>query len=363
MNKQHPNNETTSPSLGDIYDGLNFDINVEVEKLPDGKHQSIIGEDFENGLKSIHEFVDRVRASEDPIAFRTTDRAGRPVAVRTRLGLIPTGALITEEFRRQRYLSEQVRVFLEAQDELRLLEEAPLQQPLSWSRLQPGKRMGDVANDFVGLIHEKASSKTFRSRLATRRFAVEENFRRGKALIDALFARHARLNVVRIDLGYLRAHKPTLEQIKQDFGHFLNNARQNSIFHSVVGFVWHLEWAFMTGFHVHLLAFLDGSKTRHDAFVTQQMGDYWKNVITKGCGRIHNCNAEKSKYKRLGIGMISHDDQAKRDVLVNVVLRYLTKVDELARPRVPKGTKTFGTSHMPDAHPGTGRKRRAAFDD
>jgi len=57
--------------------------------------------------------------------------------------------------------------------------------------------------------------------------------------------------------------------------------------------------------------------------------------------------------------MISHNDTEKRSVLEGKVLEYLTTVDELAQPRVPRGTKVFGTSQTPEDHPGTGRKRRA----
>lgn len=104
--------------------------------------------------------------------------------------------------------------------------------------------------------------------------------------------------------------------------------------------------------------FVDDSKRNRDWYIAQRIGDYWCGAITGRRGRMHNCNTDKSKYKRLGIGTISHEDYGKRDVLANYVLRYLTKADELARPRVPKGTKAFGTSQSPEPHSGLGRPRR-----
>ena len=344
--------------LHETYYGFDIDSNVWTGKGTDGNQATVLSEDFQSGLERIHEFVDRVRKSDDVVAFRMVEREGRLVAVRTPLSRIPSGALVTQDFRRDYEPSEQVRVFLEAEEELRFHDELRFSDPLRQSRAHPGKLMGDVANQFVKLIRKKTSTKNFRRRLAKRRFAVEENFRRGKKLTDALFIRYSRLNVVRIDLSYRTEHRPTLWQIKKDFARLLNNARQNSIFETVKGFVWHLEHGFMTGFHVHLLIFLDGSDTRHDGFVAEQMGLYWENRITEGRGRFENCNFNKNRYKHLGIGMISHHDDQKRGVLVNYVLRYLTKLDEVARLRLAKGTKTFGTSQMPEPHPGTGRKRR-----
>jgi hypothetical protein len=359
MDKQQQHNQSHDDLLSaqSAYDGLDIDNSLWTEVDAAGSLVTVIGKDFENGLKRIHAFVDRVRRSDEPAYRMTTTPSGRVIAQRTKLGSIPASTMITPGFRQAYEVSEQVRVFLDAEEELQLQQEHPLNYPLRESLTQAGKLVGDVANEFVKLVRWKTRRKNFRRRLGVRRFGAQENFRRGKALIEALFRRYARINVVRIDLGYLRDHRPALEQAKEDMALFLNNSRRNSIFHSVVGTIWHLEWGVETGYHRHVMLFLDGSKTRQDGYVAQQMGEYWVGPITKGRGRFHNCNADKNLYKRLGIGMIGHDDEEKRDVLVNVVLRYLTKVDELVRPRVPKGTKTFATSHMPEPHPGAGRPR------
>jgi tetratricopeptide (TPR) repeat protein len=202
---------------------------------------------------------------------------------------------------------------------------------------------------------DQLAERLSRQLQAKRRYDAEQNFERGYALIQALFARHSRLNVIRLDLEYLHEHLPSLEQAKDDFNRLLNNSRYNAIFDHVVGVAWRLEWAPDTGWHWHVIYFIDDSKRNQDWYIAQQIGHYWCNVITGGRGRMHNCNADKNQYKRLGIGTISHDDYDKRDVLVNVVLRYLTKVDE--RLFVPKGTRSFGTSQMPEPHSGLGRPR------
>jgi hypothetical protein len=349
-----------SLSLSEVYQAIDIDHNVWTEVDVNGEQTMVIGKDFENGLKSIHKFVDQVRACAAP-AFRIAlTPSGRQVAHRTNISSMPTGAFITPEFQQAYEVSEQVRVFLEAEHELHLGQEHALSEPLRASWTQPGKLVADVANEFVQLLRKKTADKSFRRRVGVRRFGSVENFRRGKSLINALFRRRFRLNVLRIDFLYRNEHRPSLDQTKADMDRFLNNRRRKAIFKSVLGYIWHLEWGFHSGWHWHVMFFLNGSQTRHDTYVAQQFCDYWIHDITDGRGRCHNCNAAKNKYKRLGIGMISHRDVEKRNILNGDVLSYLTKIDEFVRPRVPKGTKTFGTSQMPEPHPGTGRRRRLA---
>lgn len=340
------------------YDGIDIDNNRWTEESPTGEVVQVIGADFENGIKRIHLFVEKVRHCNEPAFELTVAPSGRMTASRTSLGAIPTSAFITPKFLDGYEVSEQVRIFLEAEEELLMHAERHLNQPLRPSLTQPGRLVGHVANEFVKRIRTKCKRKNFRRRLGVRRMRVEENFRRGKELINALFRRYARLNVVRIDLGYLSDHRAGFQQAKEDLARFLNNRRHKSVFRTVVATVWHMEWGVGTGYHWHVMLFLDGSKTRHDGFIAQQFCDYWDRVISGGRGRSHNCNFDKNRYKQLGIGVIDHADKDKRDVLLNLVLRYLTKADELVRPRTPRGSKTFSTSEFPEPHPGTGRRRQ-----
>jgi hypothetical protein len=349
-------NDTSIQPIDAAYDALELDNNISTEVTSAGE-RIVIGPDFQNGVKCIHRFVDRVCDLEDP-AYRLVKHSSGPMlALRTRLSTIPSGCLITPEFRDSYELSEQVNAFLDVEELLQWEKERPF-NPLAPSKTQPGKLVADVANQFVKAIRDRATTKDFRTRLSVRRFRSKRNYLRGKHLISALFRRHARLNAIRIDFGYLTEHPASLEQSKEDFARFLNNHRHHTIFRNLVGYIWHLEWAFRTGYHWHVVLFFDGSKTLRDAYIARLIGEYWVRGITQGRGRYHNCNADKNKYRRLGIGMISHDDAGKRSVLEGKVLEYLTTIDELAQPRVPRGTKVFGTSQMPDDHPGTGRKRR-----
>jgi hypothetical protein len=317
-----------------------------------------LSRDTVNGLRAIHRFVERLLEME--LDYASPANEVIQLSNRKRLGAIPTGGFLDSFFRQQYQTSPQVQIFLEAEDTLRLREHARLSEQARkvWLRRHP--LPAELTNSLIDLILHKAVSKNFRRQVAKRKFAVHENFQRGETLINKLFDRHNRLNVIRIDLGYRREHSPSLEQVKVDLARLLNNYRHNSNFDSILGWVWRLEWAPQTGYHLHLLFFLHGSKTLRDSFAARTLGAYWENNITDGRGRHHNCNLEKSKYPRLGIGLISHLDGEKRGVLVHDVLSYLAKVDVLVRPRWPSGTRTFNTSQYPEPHPGTGRRRRSA---
>ena len=70
----------------------------------------------------------------------------------------------------------------------------------------------------------------------------------------------------------------------------------------------------------------DGQKVREDITKAEQIGEYWKNNITKGNGLFHNCN--KNDYKDKGIGILEHRDNEKRKILDEKVLPYLCKEDQ-----------------------------------
>ena len=94
-----------------------------------------------------------------------------------------------------------------------------------------------------------------------------------------------------------------------DFQQFKNNWRgKSTLFANLKGYIWKLEWGPGKGIHYHLIFFFDGSQVLKDAYLAQQIGKYWTEVITKGSGLYWNCNASKDQYRELGIGVIRADD-------------------------------------------------------
>ena len=131
-----------------------------------------------------------------------------------------------------------------------------------------------------------------------------------KKYIDDLSKNYSRLNIVRVDLGYKKEHKDnvTLEEANKNFKTMLNNKRSKpTIFDGMVGYVAKKELGEDKGVHIHMLVIYDGQKVREDITKGTQIGEYWKDNITKGNGVFHNCNQNNYKdYKAVGISNITH---------------------------------------------------------
>lgn len=142
---------------------------------------------------------------------------------------------------------------------------------------------------------------------------------------------YSKLLAVRIDLGYNKEHASecSLEEIKKDVKHLLDNRRANrSLFRDQVGYIFKFEDAEEKGPHAHALLFFNGQRVCKDAHLGDQIGNYWNEKITSGNGVFHNCNRDKDRYEQCGIGMIDHSDFAKRAVLEEKVIGYMLKDEQ-----------------------------------
>ncbi|RKR26732.1 uncharacterized protein DUF3296 [Acidovorax sp. 93] len=140
---------------------------------------------------------------------------------------------------------------------------------------------------------------------------------------------YSKLLAVRIDFGYKKDHAGvcSLEEIKKDVKHMLDNRRANhSLFRDQVGYIFKFEDAEEKGPHAHGLLLFNGQKVCKDAHLGDQIGNYWNEKITAGNGVFHNCN--KNRYDQCGIGMIDHSDFAKRAVLEEKVIGYMLKDEQ-----------------------------------
>ncbi|PUA19193.1 hypothetical protein C7W93_04705 [Glaciimonas sp. PCH181] len=111
------------------------------------------------------------------------------------------------------------------------------------------------------------------------------------------------------------------------------------------------------GHHSHCILFFDGSKVLKDAYLAALIGRYWVDFITAGRGTFFDCNAEKGKYKYLGIGMISLGDDELRANLLRVV-KHLTKKDQYLRKKVSTHRLVFGPGHIPGVRRSKARRLR-----
>jgi len=230
---------------------------------------------------------------------------------------------------------------------------------------EENEKVAGVINEFVGSLRKKAQSKEFEKKLNGLNRSVRENHKNLLSYIDILFKQYARLLVLRVDLDYEKGNYIKDEheicakynEAKQDFEHFLNNMRSNTLFDNMVGYVWKLEYGSFSGYHYHVIFFFDGSKVREDESIAMMIGEYWKEIITKGRGRYYNCNDKKEFYTRCGIGMINHYDTKLIENL-KMVSEYITKSDYYFKAIVPKKGKAFGKGGIPKPKSNRGRPRK-----
>jgi len=218
---------------------------------------------------------------------------------------------------------------------------------------------------FVKQLLEITGSFEFKEFIYKAQRTANKNREGMMRYIDSLFEHYSRLVVIRLDLYEdgpimnLNGIEMKYWQAKYDFKHLLNNARMNSLFDDMVGYIWSLEYGPERGFHYHLIMFFDGSQVRDDVYLAWQIGDYWKVVITDGRGSYWNCNAEKKTYPNLGIGMIHHIDVEKINYLKQAAA-YLIKVDHYVRILTPDNGRTFGRGEILPPRTSTVGRPRAA---
>lgn len=221
------------------------------------------------------------------------------------------------------------------------------------------ERFVNAFNKCVEGIRSEAGSKEFQARLNRYQRSGNKNKKELDRYVDALFDRYSRLLVLRVDLSYRKEYSDiSLERAVSDRVRLFENARANRLFAEMVGFIWKLEHGQDKGFHFHVMFFYDGSKVRQDWSIVQQIGRYWSEVVTKGKGMYFNCNVDKWRYKRCGIGMIAHDDCQLRGGLRDAVT-YLTKADLYMQLKTTR--RGMGKGHFPGVKDVRGRPRKAAL--
>ena len=175
---------------------------------------------------------------------------------------------------------------------------------------------------------------------AVKRFrrASNDNFKSATKYLEAMFAVHSRLLVVRVDLAYRKYinakqnyYHPaiSIEQFLMHRRQLLESFQRNPIFEHLLGYMVKLEHGREKGFHCHCMFLFDGSDTRQDISIGALIGEFWTHHITQGSGLYYNCNL-KPKYFYNGLGMVSYRDAEKRFGL-DLAVKYMTKSDVIAR--------------------------------
>lgn len=146
--------------------------------------------------------------------------------------------------------------------------------------------------------------------------------------IDDLITDYSKLLAIRLDLGIKKESAPLINHhfMNEAFTRLRNNLRHNKLFEHYITYVAKLEYGIDKAWHYHVLLFFNGQKVNRDIWLSQQIGEYWVNTITRGIGSYYSCNMNQNTYISNGIGMVPYGDNTKINSL-KMAASYLTKVD------------------------------------
>ncbi|MCW0168370.1 inovirus Gp2 family protein [Burkholderia pseudomallei] len=221
-------------------------------------------------------------------------------------------------------------------------------------------------NDVVADIRAQGRAKPFLDELKPHLKRATKNYRSIVKLFRALFEKHRRLLIIRVDFEYMREHRsiPYAEVRKHANAlvRYLKRIRHRNreVFKA---YVLKLEYALRRGWHFHGLVALDGHIVHGDVYYGKKLGEHWKNVTTKGKGGYYNCNGKPRKYgKTLGVGMVERDDPDRRPALETIVAGYLAKPDFYAPMMKADGDRLLFKSELPNIPPVKRGRRRLRVD-
>jgi hypothetical protein len=206
-------------------------------------------------------------------------------------------------------------------------------------------------NDAVEEIRKQGRAKPFLDELTLHLRRAAKNYRSIVKLLRALFEKHRRLLIIRVDFEYMKATRsiPYAEVRKHANAlvRYLKRIRHRNrkIFKA---YVLKLEYALRRGWHFHGLIVLDGHVVHGDIHYGKKFGEHWNKVTTKGKGGYYNCNATPRKYgKTLGVGMVERHNRDRRHALETIVAGYLAKPDFYAPLMKADGDRLLFKSELP----------------
>lgn len=176
---------------------------------------------------------------------------------------------------------------------------------------------------------------------------------------NALQDNYAKINVVRVDLGYIKpfSDEVTLDEANSDLKKLLDNRRTKpSIFKHNIGYEFKRESTDDKGVHIHGFLYFNGHEVKNDIVKAKQVCNYWIKEITKGKGTAFNCNLNAKNYKNNGIGMVDHADIEKRENLDNAA-SYLFKYEQAVKATDNSKTIAYTRGNMPNKKSNAGRPR------
>ena len=205
-------------------------------------------------------------------------------------------------------------------------------------------------NTLVDRIRQLTHEPGFKRKEHDRRYQASQKCTTLERYVRAILNQYSRTVVVRVDMHYRNefAHLTRIEDLAADLKKLIKAKERNEIFKHEIGYAWSIEQGEDRGFHIHSAFFFNSSHVYSDWYKAQAIGELWVQ-ITAGRGYTHNCNANKKKYFRVGVGTIRRDDEQACDNVVSTLL-YLTKDNQHLRVKLPR-MRCFGTGTHPKAKP------------
>lgn len=205
----------------------------------------------------------------------------------------------------------------------------------------------DKLRQLVAFVRRTCRSEAFQNLLHDHERKAEDNFRSGCDYLSALFERHSRLLILRIDLyfrpdakgwGYGKAADKTVSN-------YLRGLRLCRIVPGYLGFLIKRENGISRGMHYHLMVILDGHMHRSAYYLTRVMGEVWIKRVGADKGSYFNCYAKKDRYRYNGLGLV-HVSDTEKLLGLRIALWYLSKQDSALKVDEAK-VKNFWRGLMP----------------
>jgi Inovirus Gp2 len=213
----------------------------------------------------------------------------------------------------------------------------------------------EIFNALIQAIRSEWKINNRQAKVNARKQEVIQQTKEYCEYADSLFNDCARLVLVRDDLFYEKQYADSIDVFVmiEDLDRLFGNARHNSLFAFMKGYIVKLEYGVDKGIHAHILFFFDGSERNNSSHINlaEKIGEYWKYMITKGRGAYWNSNANADNYEklgRLGIGVINWNDDNLRSNLREFVVSYLCKEAQYFRPKWGTKVKLLRRGKSPE---------------
>jgi hypothetical protein len=320
--------------LHDVVEQLEFD-GIFADVLAQPESLSGAGQDFYSRLCRIEGCVRNIQTSselfwafkpleDDVVALCKTDLGKKHAGlVRTFMKAIEQTACSQNTYR------PEIRLYANACWKTIEDLDQDFSLPVDKPQIMVEVRKSKHEDNLVSLVRRAALSSTYQAARARWSEDANQNLADGTALINRLFDSHHGLMVMRLSLGYRPSTARTLSvnQVKADIDSLLTKVRHEKfapLFANLCGLMLRVTFKPQTGYTVNALFLFDDSQMWNDFEHAEQLGSFWKKVVTTGRGTFTNCHDAQQKYGRVATGLITSDDVVKREHLVEHALGYLS---------------------------------------